>query len=103
MAKRARAAVEQRSVFVAGLSWDVDWHQLKGLAAESGECTNADIYERDDGKSKGCGVFIKKWDGQQKWGRELSVRLDEKKEAPPTGQESGGGTGFISDGQGGAA
>ena len=45
-----------RRVFLSNLNWDTKWHHLKDHMREAGEVVRVDIFENDQGRSKGCGV-----------------------------------------------
>ncbi|CAE7299742.1 CP31B, partial [Symbiodinium sp. CCMP2456] len=86
---RQPPAPDGRTIFLGGLSWDVDSEALKGFASQIGEVTYAAVFtNKETGKSKGSGKVqfataelaskaVEELAGQDLMGREVHVRMME--------------------------
>ncbi|CAE7677585.1 CP31B, partial [Symbiodinium pilosum] len=86
---RQPLAPDGRTIFLGGLSWDVDSDALKAFASRVGEVTYAAVFtNKDTGKSKGSGKVqfantelaskaVEELSGQELMGREVHVRMME--------------------------
>ena len=84
-----------RTVFMGGLSWDLDSEGLKAFAGQVGEVVYAAVFtNRETGKSKGSGKVqfvnselalkaVEELNGRELLGREVSVRMMEAQPRKP--------------------
>ncbi|CAE6917780.1 PABPC1L [Symbiodinium natans] len=93
---RQPPAPDGRTIFLGGLSWDVDSEALKAFASQVGEVTYAAVFtNKETGKSKGSGKVqfataeladkaVEELSGQDLMGREVHVRMMEAQPKKPS-------------------
>jgi RNA recognition motif-containing protein len=48
--------MEGRRLFISNLSFETQWKYVKDHMRQAGDVVRVDIFQNDQGKSKGCGV-----------------------------------------------
>jgi len=56
MSDHMRKTLEGRRLFVKNLSYDTQWKYLKDHMRQAGDVVRADIFENQQGRSRGIGV-----------------------------------------------